>query len=162
LKQQGGQLGSANGQRQGTITSTDEQTVWVLKADIVMIALLFDEGITSLTFGGLRHGLSHIELGTTVAAVPEPSTWAMIILGFGGGLHGVSPLAQRSWSRDRCALIEINPRIASRLWAAFSFWRDTVFKSLFRGGCEIIEPASAAARPKVPSLTPDLSPSRVE
>jgi hypothetical protein len=84
LKQQGGQLGSANGQRLGTITSTDEQTVWVLKADIMMIALLFDEGITSLTFGGLRHGLSHIELGTTVAAVPEPSTWAMIILGFGG------------------------------------------------------------------------------
>jgi hypothetical protein len=39
-----------------------------------------------------------LTLGDTVAAVPEPSTWAMMLLGFAGlGLAGVKRTARRRW-----------------------------------------------------------------
>jgi hypothetical protein len=73
-----------NGGKSGTLTSATPYSVWVLKADNWLIALEFDMGITSLGFSGLNNDLSHLDLGNVAPAVPEPSTWAMMILGFLG------------------------------------------------------------------------------
>ncbi|SHM84978.1 PEP-CTERM protein-sorting domain-containing protein [Bradyrhizobium lablabi] len=43
----------------------------------------FDSLLTTDQFGG-GAGTAHLGTGTITAAVPEPSTWAMIILGFAG------------------------------------------------------------------------------
>jgi hypothetical protein len=44
------------------------------------------------TLGG--GGIEITRGASDVGAVPEPSTWAMMILGFAGVSHGVSPVAQ--------------------------------------------------------------------
>jgi hypothetical protein len=75
----------------GTITSAIAYAVWVLKADNFIIALLFDQPITSLTFAGLRNGLSHLELGNMLSPVPLPPA----LLLFGSALFGFGYLARR-------------------------------------------------------------------
>jgi hypothetical protein len=88
-----------DGGTSGTLTSATPYSVWVLKADNWLIALQFDKGITSLGFSGLNNELSHLDLGN-VAPVPEPATWAMMILGFAG----VGFLAYRRKNQGRVRL----------------------------------------------------------
>jgi len=44
----------------------------------------FDSAITSVIFGTSTNSLEISDVGGILAAIPEPATWGMMILGFGG------------------------------------------------------------------------------
>ena len=78
-----------------TITGTDQfvggtftQTLSIAPSGFFTVTALGNELITSITFtaNGQLDLLDQVRLGgvTTIAAVPEAATWAMIILGFAG------------------------------------------------------------------------------
>ena len=71
------------GQLSGTLTSQTAYSVWVLKADNFLIALLFDTAVTSINFSGLRNGLSHLELGNAPLP-PALLLFGSVLAGFFG------------------------------------------------------------------------------
>jgi hypothetical protein len=74
----------------GTLTSEIAYSVWSLKADNFLIALLFSGPVTSITFEGLSHAISHLDFGG-VSPVPLPP--AVLLLG--SALVGLGALARR-------------------------------------------------------------------
>jgi hypothetical protein len=91
-----------------TITGTDQfvggtftQTLSIVPSGFFTVTALGNELITSISFtaNGQLDLVDQVRLGgvTTIAAVPEPATWAMIILGFAG----VGFLAYRRQGRGR-------------------------------------------------------------
>lgn len=68
--------------KSGTLVSANAYDVWVLKFDNALIALLFDTPVTSITFSGLRNGLSHLDLGSAVV-VPLPAAFPLLAMALG-------------------------------------------------------------------------------
>jgi len=61
----------------------------------------FDEEGWFACFAGAAGEFSGIDAASVTAAVPEPSTWAMMILGFVGlGFPIAGRTSRRSWSPD--------------------------------------------------------------
>lgn len=93
--------GLASDGKSGTLTSDKAYNLWVLKFDNALIALLFKEAVTSITFSGLENALSHLDLGSATyvnnappdGEVPLPA--ALPLLGGGIAILGILGLRKR-------------------------------------------------------------------
>jgi len=70
--------------------------------EITYLLLTTHSGINPGFFGGFR--IDDLTFsGPTVGAVPEPSTWAMLLIGFAGMAYAARRRGQRTWSSFRSA-----------------------------------------------------------